>query len=128
MTFQEKNSSSVQDLAESAAPKELEVDKVECDMHQGHKVGASAVGELFRTVNKIKLLFIHIVVVLQCFNLNLMCFFNHCQEVINQFPEGDLLMTKLYHVAKCFSPTRTNRKNYKKMLKSHLYLSTNQLE
>ena len=47
-------SSSVQDLAASAVAKALEVDKVECDMRQGDKVGASSVGELVRTVNKVK--------------------------------------------------------------------------
>ena len=70
LTFQETFSSSVQDLTESAVPKELEVDKVECGMRQGDKVGASPVGELSRTVSNVKLLFIHIVLVLQCFNLN----------------------------------------------------------
>ena len=62
--FQEMFSSSVQDLSASAVAKELEVDKVECDVHQGDKVSASDVGELVRTVNKVKLLFIHIIVVL----------------------------------------------------------------
>ena len=67
-------SCSVQNLATSAVAKKLQVDKVECDVHQGDKVGASAVGELVRTVNKVSLLFIHIVVVAQCFNFDLMCF------------------------------------------------------
>ena len=51
-------------MAVSTVAKELEGDKVECDMHQGDKVGASAVGELSRTVNKENSLFICIVVVL----------------------------------------------------------------
>ena len=47
-------SSSVQDLATSTVAKALEVDKIECDMRQGDKVGASDVGELVHTVNKVK--------------------------------------------------------------------------
>ena len=50
LKFQDMFTSSVQDLAASAVAKELEVDRVECDMHQGDEVGASAVGELVRTV------------------------------------------------------------------------------
>ena len=42
-------------------------------MCQGDKVGASVLGGIVRTVNKVKLLFIRIVVVLQCFNLNHAC-------------------------------------------------------
>ena len=56
--FNDTFSCSVQDLAASAVAKELKVDKVECDMHQGDKVGASAVGELIRTVSKVSLLII----------------------------------------------------------------------
>ena len=64
LKFQEMFSFSVEDMAVSTVAKELEGDKVECDMHQGDKVGASAVGELSRTVNKENSLFICIVVVL----------------------------------------------------------------
>ena len=97
-------------------------------MHQGEEVGTSAVAELVRTINKVKLLFICIVVVSQCFNLNHMHFSNYCQEVINQFLKGDSLMTKSHHMAKHFSSTSTNRKNCDNMLKSHLHLPTNQIE
>ena len=45
----------MQDLATSVASKELNVEKVEYDMHQGEKVGDSAVGELTRTKDKVKL-------------------------------------------------------------------------
>ena len=64
LIFQETFSSLVQDLASSAVPKELEVDKIECDMRQGDKVGASAVREFVRTVSILKLLLICIDVVL----------------------------------------------------------------
>ena len=47
-------SSSVQDLAASAVSKELNACKVECDMLQGDKVGASTVGELTRKEVKVK--------------------------------------------------------------------------
>ena len=80
LEFQEVFSSSVQDLATSAIPKELEVDKVEPSTCQVDKVGSSAVGELTRTANKAKLLFIRIVDVLRCFNLNHMHFFNRFRK------------------------------------------------
>ena len=57
-----------------------------------------------------------------------MCFFNNNQEIINQFPEGDSLMTKFHCMAKHFSSTSANRKNCNNVLKSHLFLLTNQLE
>ena len=44
LDFQHMFSSSTQDLATSTVSKELKVEKVECDMHQGDKAGASAVG------------------------------------------------------------------------------------
>ena len=67
-------SCSVQDLDASAVAKEFQVGKVEFDMHQGDKVGASDVGELVCTANKVNLLIIHIFVVVQCFSFNLTCF------------------------------------------------------
>ena len=48
-------SSSAHDLAASAASKELNVDKLECYVHQNDKVGASSVGEITRTKGKAKL-------------------------------------------------------------------------
>ena len=51
MEFQDTFSSSVQDLAASAASKELKMEKVEHNMHQGNKLGASAVRELTRSLN-----------------------------------------------------------------------------
>ena len=57
LKFQDMFSSLVHDLAESAVAKELEADKVEFDMHQGDKVGASAFGELVRAANKVNLMF-----------------------------------------------------------------------
>ena len=59
--FQDMFSSSVQDLAASAVANELNVDEVEYDMHQGDEVGASAVGELFRAANKVKMFIVCIV-------------------------------------------------------------------
>ena len=56
MNFQNIFSCSVQDLAASAVSKESLVDKVECDMRQGGKVGTSAVGKLTRSLNKVNLL------------------------------------------------------------------------
>ena len=55
LNFTNTFSSSAQDLTASDLSKELNVDKVECDMHQGDKVVTSAVGELTRTKDKAKL-------------------------------------------------------------------------
>ena len=74
LDFQDVLSSSVQDLAASAASKELKVKKVECDVHQGDKVGASTVGELTRSFNKVNLLIIPVVCILQHLHLNHVCF------------------------------------------------------
>lgn len=52
LDFQDTFSSSVQDLAASAASKELKEEQVECGTRLGDKVGASAVGELTRSLNK----------------------------------------------------------------------------
>ena len=44
LKFQDAFSSSAQDQAASAVAKGLEVDKVECDVHQGDKVGLDLLG------------------------------------------------------------------------------------
>ena len=54
--------------------KELKVEKVESDMHQGNKVGAYSVGELTRIFDKAKSLIIPVFCVLQHFHLNHVCF------------------------------------------------------
>ena len=45
----------MQHLDASIVAKELNVDKVKCDMHQVDKSGTSAVGELTRRKGKVKL-------------------------------------------------------------------------
>ena len=44
LKFQDVLASSVKDLAAITVAKELEVDQVECGVHQGGKAGSSAVG------------------------------------------------------------------------------------
>ena len=56
-------SSAVQDLAASSVTRVLDVDKVECDMRQGDKVGASAIGDLVRAVNKVNMLITYFLLV-----------------------------------------------------------------
>ena len=63
LNFQDMFSSSVQDLAASAASKKLKVGNVEDAVLQGDKVGASDVGELNRSLNKVNLLIFSIVCV-----------------------------------------------------------------
>ena len=58
------------DLYASAPSKELKVEKVECDMCQGDKLGASAVRELPRSKDKVKLLIIPVASILQYLNWN----------------------------------------------------------
>ena len=52
LKFQDVFLSSAQDVTTSTVAKTLEVDKIDCDVFQGDKVGASDVGELFHTANK----------------------------------------------------------------------------
>ena len=59
--FQTMFSFSVQDVAAIAVAKELLVDKVECDICQGDKVGDSTLGELTGSLNKVNLLIYSIV-------------------------------------------------------------------
>ena len=59
-------SSSVQDLAASALSKELNAETVECDMRQRDKLGASAVGGLTRSKDKVILLIISVVCIFPC--------------------------------------------------------------
>ena len=56
-------SSAMQDLAASSVANELHVDKVKCDTHQGGKVGAITVGELFRAANKVSMIIVCILLV-----------------------------------------------------------------
>ena len=65
LDFTDAFSSSAQDLAASALSKEFNTEKVECDMHQGDKVGASAVWELTRRKDK-DFLIIPVVFILLC--------------------------------------------------------------
>ena len=55
LNFTNAFSSSGQDIAASAASKELSTGKVEYDVHQGDEVVASAVEELIRTHDNVKL-------------------------------------------------------------------------
>ena len=72
--FADVFSCSVQDLAASVVAKESQFEKIECDVRQGDKVDTSSVGELVRAANEVNLLIICIVVVMECFNFNLMHF------------------------------------------------------
>ena len=60
LSFTNVFSSSEQNLAASDESKELNRHKVEGNMHQGDKVGASAVGELTMTKDKVKLQWISV--------------------------------------------------------------------
>ena len=56
-------SSEAHDLAASSVANELHVDKVECDMRQGDKAGASTVGEPVRAAKKVRMLIVCILLV-----------------------------------------------------------------
>ena len=76
--------SSVRDLAASKVAVELIVEKVECDVHQGDKVGSSAVGKLTRSKDNV---------------------------IVNEFPEGVELMNKIRDMVKNFESNPANQKN-----------------
>ena len=65
------------DLAAKGIAREFGQEGEECDMHQGDKIGRSAVGDLVRTVNKVP---------------------------VNAFPSGQVLMKKAHDMA-VFSAT-----------------------
>ena len=96
--FKDIFSSSVQDQAAKKVAKELDVATDTCDMHQGDKIGASAVGELTRSRDGV---------------------------VINAFPESLEIIQLLRDMVKHFESNPTNRKNYDSVLQDHLYLPRN---
>ena len=74
---------SVQYLSASKVSVELNVEKVECDMHQGVKVGSSAIREFPRSVYNV---------------------------IVSEFLDGEELMSKLRDVVKNFEHDPANRK------------------
>ena len=69
---------SKQDLAALSVAKELGISKIEaCDMHDGNKIGWSAIGELVRTKDKIP---------------------------VNPFPKGVNIMEKISYLRNIFFP------------------------
>ena len=111
--FDDLFSSYVQDLAASALAKQLNAEKVECDMHQGDKVGAITVGELTRRKDKVKF-HAHS----SCLHFTMLklkphwFYYYSCKAIINKFPEGDDIMKNLDCMVKYFSSAIANRKNY----------------
>ena len=79
-------SSSVQDAAAKSVAKAWDLEVETCDMHDGDKLGASAIGRLVRKDGR--------------------------TNVINPFPEGQELEKKLNQQAKHFSSSSTNRQRY----------------
>ena len=79
-----------QDRAALTVPGYLDMDEKEsCDMHDGDKIGKSAIGDLTRSKGKIG---------------------------VNPFPAGVKLSLKFQNVAKYFKSTLENRNNYKKIV------------
>ena len=77
---------SIQDRAALSVANELGITEAEaCDMHDGDKIGRSAIGELTRSKNKV---------------------------VVNPFPEGKALMLKFQGLAKHFVQAKVHRDNY----------------
>ena len=67
-------------------------------MHQGDKLGTSAIGELARSKDNF---------------------------AINTFHDGVNLMNKLRSVVKKIEVNPTNRRNYDKVLQDHMHILTN---
>ena len=90
--------SSVQDRAALSVSNHLGITEAEpCDMHDGDKIGRSAIGELTRSNKKV---------------------------VINPFVEGKALMKRFQDLGKHFSSTEKNRLNYAAVLNQHPELPT----
>ena len=92
-------------------------------------MGASAVGELSRSKDKVKLYThsncLHFVMIM--LKSYLFYYYSH-KAIINKFLEGDEIMEKLHCMVKIFSSTISNRKNYEYVLDDHRCLPTNQLK
>ena len=83
----------VQDRAALSVPAYLGFDEAEsCDMHDGDKIGRSAIGELIRSRGKVP---------------------------VNPFPSGMGLVSKFQNLAKTFSSNPGHRIKYQAILDSH---------
>ena len=91
-------------------------------MRQGNEVGASAIGELTRTKDKVKLQFVPVYCYSQCLCLNTIDFISLLLGCNKSFYE---LMAKYHNMVKCFSSTISNSKNCDHMLDKHRYLHRN---
>ena len=87
--------SSVQDCATLSVAEELDLEPEKCTMHQGDKIGKSAIGELVRSKNKV---------------------------IVNPFPHGLNLLKMLRDQARHFSAVHTNRVKYDKFLEENPHL------
>ena len=87
--------SSVQDCAALSVAEELDLEPEKYTMHQGDKIGKSAIGELVRSKNK---------------------------AIVNPFPPGLNLLKKLRDQARHFSAVHTNRVKYDKFLEENPHL------
>ena len=81
--FEELMSCSVQDAAAKSVAKAFGFEEETCDMHDGDKVSASAIGQLVRKDGR--------------------------GNVVNPFVEGDVLVAKCNKIAKHFSSSNKNR-------------------
>ena len=84
--------SSIQDCAALNVATELDLYQDKCTMHQGDKIGKSAIGELLRTKNR---------------------------EQVNPFPAGMDLVSKLREQAKVLTSKISNRSLYAAFLKAN---------
>ena len=84
--FKQIVSSSVQDPAARSVANAWKLEVEMCDMHDGDKVGASAIGRLVRKDGR--------------------------RNIVNPFPEGQALEKKLNNQAKHFSESGTNCQRY----------------
>ena len=86
VNFKQIVSSSVQDAAAKSVANAWELEVETCDMHDGDKVGASAIGRLVRKDGR--------------------------RNIVNPFPEGQALEKKLNNQAKHFSASGNNCQRY----------------
>ena len=84
--FQSSMSCSVRDADAKSVAKAFGFEEETCDMHDGEKVSASAIGQLVRKDGR--------------------------GNIVNPFPEGDAFVEKRNKMAKHFSSTYENRVRY----------------
>ena len=107
---------SVQDAAARSVAAHLQLEEETCDMHDGDKIGRSAIGELLRTRNKVA---INSFPASMFIVLTYLYFILSLTNTSTLLHTGRALMQKLRNQAKHFHSSHSNRVKYENFLQLH---------